>query len=83
MNKIADIEVFDPKRIKFIWHDLRASISKTTHNLIEKLDYCIHFAAESHVDKSLEDSIPFVSSNVVGTANLVEYLKSISRNVKP
>lgn len=75
MNKITDIDVFDPNRIKFVWHDLRAPISATTHKLLGDLDYCIHFAAESHVDRSLEDSIPFVTSNVVGTANLLEYFK--------
>ncbi len=74
-NKIADIEVFDSNRVKFIWHDLRAPISTTTHKLIGGLDYLIQFAAELHVDRSLEDSIPFVASNVVGTANLLEYLK--------
>jgi len=75
MNRITDSEAFDPKRVKFAWHDLRAPISETTHKLIGKLDYLIHFAAESHVDRSLEDSIPFAQSNVVGTANLLEYLK--------
>ncbi|XOB46597.1 MAG: dTDP-glucose 4,6-dehydratase [Candidatus Nealsonbacteria bacterium] len=75
MNRITDSEFFTPERVKFIWHDLKAPISETTHKLIGKLDYCIHFAAESHVDRSLEDSIPFVMSNVVGTANLLEYLK--------
>ncbi|MEK7104373.1 MAG: NAD-dependent epimerase/dehydratase family protein, partial [Patescibacteria group bacterium] len=52
------------KRIKFVWHDLRAPISLTTHKLLGKIDYCIHTAAESHVDRSLEDSVPFISSNV-------------------
>jgi dTDP-glucose 4,6-dehydratase len=75
MNRIADINVFDPKRIEFVWHDLRAPIIGAVRKLLGNLDYCIHFAAESHVDRSLEDSIPFVTSNVVGTANLLEYLK--------
>jgi len=75
LNRITDIEVFNSQRVKFIWHDLRAPISNTTHKLIGKIDYLIHFAAESHVDRSLEDSIPFVMSNVAGTANLLEYLK--------
>lgn len=75
INRLTDIEVFEPKRVKFVWHDLRAPISETIHKLIGKLDYCIHFAAESHVDRSLQDSIPFVMSNVVGTANLLEYFK--------
>jgi dTDP-glucose 4,6-dehydratase len=75
LNRVTDIEVFDHKKVKFVWHDLKAPISDMTHKLIGKLDYCIHFAAESHVDKSLEDSIPFVMSNVVGTAHLLEYFK--------
>ncbi len=82
MNKIADINVFNPERIKFVWHDLRAPLSKSIHNLLGKTDYCIHFAAESHVDRSLEDSIPFVTSNVVGTANLLEYLKHFQPECK-
>lgn len=75
LNRITDITCFDPARVKFIWHDLAAPISETTHKLIGELDYCCHFAAESHVDRSLEDSIPFVTSNVVGTAHLLEYFK--------
>jgi len=82
MNRITDSELFDPERVKFIWHDLKASISGTNHKLIGKLDYCIHFAAESHVDRSLEDSIPFVMSNVVGTANLLEYFKHYQSQCK-
>jgi len=75
LNRVTDSELFSPKRVKFVWHDLQASISDSIHKLIGKLDYCVHFAAESHVDKSLKDSIPFVMSNVLGTANLLEYFK--------
>jgi dTDP-glucose 4,6-dehydratase len=35
-------------------------------------DAIVHFAAESHVDRSIEDAIPFVHSNVEGTWRLVE-----------
>ena len=31
-----------------------------------------HFAAESHVDNSIKDSLPFLETNVLGTANLLE-----------
>lgn len=75
LDKNIGIEHHDSGRIKFVWHDLRAPISTTIHAVLGKLDYCIHFAAESHVDRSLQDSIPFVTSNVVGTANLLEYFK--------
>ena len=34
--------------------------------------YIINFAAESHVDRSLEDSRPFIRTNVEGTLNLLD-----------
>ena len=36
------------------------------------VDVVVHFAAESHVDRSIEDASPFVMTNVVGTHVLLE-----------
>ena len=36
------------------------------------VDCIINFAAESHVDNSIEDGSPFIKSNVEGTFNLIE-----------
>src|SRR5262249_41411408 len=38
----------------------------------EKFDAIVNFAAESHVDRSLLDSGPFVQTNVVGTQVLLD-----------
>jgi dTDP-glucose 4,6-dehydratase len=35
-------------------------------------DFVIHFAAESHVDRSIDDASTFVQTNVVGTFNVLE-----------
>jgi len=35
-------------------------------------DYVINFAAESHVDRSLEDASPFLNTNIIGTQVLME-----------
>ncbi len=40
--------------------------------LMHECDACIHMAAESHVDRSILDSKPFVMSNVVGTQVLLD-----------
>ena len=84
LNRLTDIEIWEQerRRVKFVWHDLKSSISETTHKLIGNLDYIWHLAAESSVEKSLENSIPFVESNVVGTANLLEYIKKYQPNLK-
>lgn len=36
-----------------------------------KIDAVVHFAAESHVDRSIENPDDFISTNVLGTANLL------------
>ena len=37
-----------------------------------RFDTVVHFAAESHVDRSIRDPLAFVRTNVVGTATLLE-----------
>lgn len=47
-----------------------------------KIDYCVNFAAESHVDNSNVDGSPFVNSNIAGTYNLVEFLRKEHRELE-
>ena len=41
-------------------------------NEVKEIDYIIHLAAESHVDRSITNPLAFVDSNVRGTANVLE-----------
>ncbi|MET3697015.1 dTDP-glucose 4,6-dehydratase [Bacillus oleivorans] len=43
----------------------------------EKFDYVVHFAAESHVDRSISDPGIFVKTNVLGTQVLLDASKEI------
>lgn len=83
LNYLADIEVMKEKeynkRLRVIFHDLRAPFSDTTIALLPKrIDYVIHMAAESHVDRSITDPAPFVYSNVVGTMNTLDLAKKLA-----
>jgi len=42
------------------------------------LDYVIHLAAESHVDRSISDPLAFINSNIVGTAKVLEIARQHS-----
>ena len=55
------------KRFKFI----KGNINNI--KLVSKLDFdcVVHFAAETHVTRSIQDSKKFISSDVVGTNNLL------------
>ncbi len=38
----------------------------------EKFDCLVHFAAETHVDRSLKDNTPFIRTNILGTQCLID-----------
>lgn len=52
---------------------LKADISEITH--LPSCDILINFAAESHVDNSINDTDPFIKSNILGVHNLLELLR--------
>ncbi len=45
-------------------------------------DYVFHFAAESHVDRSIDDPSQFIVNNVVSTAKLLEYIRKNHPNAR-
>ena len=46
-----------------------------------KFEGVIHLAAESHVDRSIEDPLAFVKTNVIGTMNLLNAAKELWKNI--
>lgn len=77
LNFLADLDIWKKEghRVRFIYHDFRAGISETTAKLIGDLDHIVHMGAESHVDRSIDDPLPFAYSNVIGTVNMLEFLR--------
>lgn len=76
LNRLVDSGM-DLSRVKFVYHDIRAPLNGRIQNEIGDVSYIVHSAAETHVDRSLDDAEPFVYSNVVGTYNMLEYAKSL------
>jgi dTDP-glucose 4,6-dehydratase len=48
---------------------------KLVNELVADTDILVHFAAESHNDNSLRDPWPFIETNLVGTATLLEAVR--------
>lgn len=76
LENLSGIE--DNSNYSFIKGDIvnRELISEITVNM----DYIINFAAESHVDRSIEDPGIFIKSNILGTQVLLDAAKE--NNVK-
>lgn len=73
-GSLSNIEVEIRNNDRF--HFIRDSInnSQIVRELVEKVDLVINFAAESHVDKSIEDPELFVKTNVLGVTNILNAL---------
>ena len=46
-------------------------------------DVVVNFAAETHVDNSINDSIPFIKSNILGVHNLLQVIKGKHQYERP
>ena len=74
-KNLKDIEKL--KNYKFIKADI-TNFHKLK-NIIKKYkpQYIINCAAETHVDRSINSSLPFIKSNIIGTYNLLECVREI------
>lgn len=57
--------------------DLAQPVTEGVAQEIGPVDYIIHAAAESHVDNSIVDPLPFLQSNVIGTHNLLMMVRQM------
>ena len=58
-------------RYRFIQADI-SDQAELTKAFDQKYYAIIHFAAESHVDRSIEDALPFIHTNMYGTYNILQ-----------
>lgn len=78
MDRIKDVVDSDDSfrsRLKFVWHDLKAPINEFIQRQIGEIEYVLHLAAGSHVDRSITDPMSFVMDNVVGTGHLLDFAR--------
>ncbi|TSC98910.1 MAG: Nucleotide-sugar epimerase [Candidatus Peregrinibacteria bacterium Greene1014_49] len=68
LHRLQDIEFWSQKyagRVEFVFHDLRAPINPYVANRIGPVNYILHLAASTHVDRSIECPMEFVQDNVL------------------
>ena len=78
LNRLQDLigRRPDKSRVKIVYHDLKAPVNPLVSKLIGEVDYILHLAAGSHVDRSIDYPMEFVLDNVVGTANILDFART-------
>lgn len=86
LNRLAELanefSREDMSRLRIIYHDLRAEINPQLAQQIGSVDYVIHMAAGSHVNRSIQDPMSFVMDNVVATCNVLNFVRVYQKGIK-
>lgn len=74
-ENLKDLETLSSDKYSFFKGDI--CDFELVNNIVEKesINYIINFAAESHVDRSIENPNVFVQTNVIGTQTLLNVAK--------
>lgn len=76
-DRLRDIDAFDSRRVHIFTLDITQPISEGVLREVEDVKYILHLAAETHVDRSIENPEPFVMSNVVGTMHMLNFARKL------
>jgi dTDP-glucose 4,6-dehydratase len=78
---IENLEGVSPSQsYRFVHGDIRDT--DLVVGLLQDVDAVINFAAESHVDRSIQSSAEFVSTNMAGVQVLLDAIKTSGRKIR-
>ncbi|MEP5765464.1 MAG: dTDP-glucose 4,6-dehydratase [Halieaceae bacterium] len=72
---LASLEAAD--NFRFVHADIRDEQRVTELLRTERIDTIVHFAAESHVDRSISGPDAFIDTNVIGTHSLLKAARAV------
>lgn len=74
---VASLQVAKTADLRFVHGDIRDSTLVEHLLREEQLDTIVHFAAESHVDRSIDGPDAFIETNIVGTHALLKAARKV------
>jgi len=75
LENLRDIE--QAPNYSFVKGDIRDSELVDKLFALHNFDGVIHLAAESHVDRSITDPMAFITTNIIGTVNLLNSARNL------
>ena len=79
LERLRDLEVYDDRRVTVFTVDIANPISVGLLGECQDVEYIIHLAAETHVDRSIADPGTFVRSNVLGTMHMLNFARLLKK----
>lgn len=77
LDRLRDIKAFDENRVIVYATDLTLPLPVGLKQELGDVNIILHLAAESHVDNSITNPVPFVQNNINSTLYLLEYAREL------
>lgn len=68
---------FDPKRVSVFTWDLTLPFTEGLVQELGDVNIILHLCAESHVDDSIANPVPFIQNNINSTCQILEYARTL------
>ena len=77
LERLRDTGALENGRVKTFTYDLSHPLSVGLKKELGEINYIVHMAADTHVDNSISDPIPFIKNNVMSTVHMLEYARGL------
>lgn len=78
LNKLRSAQLTEHPRVNILTWDLLLPLSEgIIQEIGPKVDYILHIAAESDVNRSIADPVPFIHNNIMSTLTILEYARQL------
>lgn len=78
LERLRDTGALDNDRVKIFTYDLSHPLSIGLKKELGDINYIVHMAADTHVDNSISEPVPFIKNNIMSTVHMLEYARSLS-----
>lgn len=84
LERLRSIDILHSPRLRIFTYDLSVPLSdglkyEMAEFAEEGINYIIHMAAETHVDNSISNPVPFITNNVLSTVHILEFAREVSK----
>lgn len=77
LDRLRDIEVINNPKLKLFIYDLASKFDEGFIKELCNIQWIIHLAAETHIDKSIQDPYNCIMNNIQSTVNLLELARKL------
>ena len=75
LERLRDTGALNSSRVKLFTYDLSHPISVGLRKELHNINYIVHMAADTHVDNSIAEPVPFIRNNVMSTVYMLEFAR--------